>query len=161
MAADTYLLAFVRCLDGKILASLATGAEDADLNHLRLVLDGLEDLGAIHGPIIQPLFSSVPLATVFDYLRQTVGELIVDAVIAAGPNAVVPNKVPAATVMPVWPFEPDPGGDDTLLVSSARLYGTDLLLEARRVEAATTSAMTVPIPGQDGEYLVFARPVTA
>jgi hypothetical protein len=34
--------------------------------------------------------------------------------------------------MPVWPFEPEGGGGDALL-SSARLWGVDLLVEALRV----------------------------
>jgi len=35
--------------------------------------------------------------------------------------------------MPVWPFEPE-GGSAEVLLSSARLWGTDLLVEALRVE---------------------------
>jgi hypothetical protein len=35
--------------------------------------------------------------------------------------------------MPVWAFEPE-GGSDDVLVSSARLWGTDLFVEALRVE---------------------------
>jgi hypothetical protein len=36
-------------------------------------------------------------------------------------------------VMPMWPFEPDGGSADGL-VSAARFWGVDILVEARRIE---------------------------
>ena len=68
-----------------------------------------------------------------DHLRATIGSPIADAALAATARS-VPAIVPApAAVMPVWPFEPEGGGGDALL-SSARLWGVDLLVEALRVE---------------------------
>jgi hypothetical protein len=43
-----------------------------------------------------------------------------------------PDPVPAAA-MPVWRFEPEGGSEDALL-SSATLWGVDILVEALRVE---------------------------
>ena len=84
--------------------------------------------------------------------------------------------------MPVWQFEPEGNCDDVLL-SSARLWGVDLLLEALRVEgedhpepvpaarerfARWASASggnrrmaTVRLPGREESYAVFASPATA
>ena len=81
-----------------------------------------------------------------------------------------------AAVMPVWAFEPEGGSEDGLL-NSARLWNTDLLVEALRVEddapvpvrtvrcrsnrwAAAVGQgerlKTVRLIGCDGCYVVFA-----
>ncbi len=84
--------------------------------------------------------------------------------------------------MPVWAFEPEGGSDDVLL-SSARLWGSDLLVEALRVaddddpqpvaavrdrfrrwaDAAGGRAAlkTTRLPGRDGSYVIFAAAAPA
>ena len=79
--------------------------------------------------------------------------------------------------MPVWPFEPEGGSGDVML-SSATLWGVDLLVEALRVEddddptpvpavrdrfrrwadAAGHGGKlkTTRLPGRSGCYLLFA-----
>ncbi len=95
----------------------------------------------------------------------------------------VPAGDPApAAVVPVWPFEPERGGGDALL-SSARLCGVDLLVEALRVEGDDDPTpvpfvrdrfrrwadaaghggrrKTMRLPGRDGCYVVFAAAAPA
>ena len=84
--------------------------------------------------------------------------------------------------MQVWAFEPEAGNPDVLL-SSARLWGADLLVEALRVagdddptpvpsvrtrfarwaEAAGAGRALSPVrlPGRDGSYVVFAASAPA
>ena len=79
--------------------------------------------------------------------------------------------------MPVWPFEPEGRSGDAML-SSARLWGVDLLVEALHVEDdddptpvpsvrdrfrrwAITAGhggklKTARLPGRDGCYVLFA-----
>jgi len=70
---------------------------------------------------------------VADHLRATVGAPIADAALAAAERSVPAGDPAPATLVPVWPFEPEGGSGDALL-SSARLWGVDLLVEALRVE---------------------------
>jgi hypothetical protein len=84
--------------------------------------------------------------------------------------------------MPVWPFEPVGGSVDALL-SSARVWGTDLLVEAllvegdedptpapsvrdrfrRRADAAGHGGRlkTTRLPGRGGWYVLFASAAPA
>jgi len=92
------------------------------------------------------------------------------------------NQATVTALMPVWPFVPESGGGDALL-SSARLWGVDLLVEALRVEEDDdpTPAPSVRdrlrrwadaaghggrlkatrLPGRDGCYVVFASAAPA
>jgi hypothetical protein len=82
----------------------------------------------------------------------------------------------------VWPFEPEGGSGDVLL-TSARLWGVDLLVEALRVEDDDDPTPAPPVharfrrwadaagqggrmkatrlPGCDGCYVVFAAAAPA
>jgi hypothetical protein len=84
--------------------------------------------------------------------------------------------------MPVWAFVPE-GGSDGVLISSAQLWGSDLFVEALRVEdddhpepVATVrerfarwadaaggrrALATTRLPGRDGSYVVFAAAAPA
>jgi hypothetical protein len=79
--------------------------------------------------------------------------------------------------MPVWAFEPD-GGTEDVLLSSAKLWNVNLLVEALRVEDDDDSVpvasvrdcfqrwieaagsgprlATSRLPGRDGSYVIFA-----
>ncbi len=67
------------------------------------------------------------------YLRATLGSPIADTALAAAERSVPHSDPVPIAVMPVWPFEPEDGSGDALL-SSARLWGVDLLVEALQVE---------------------------
>lgn len=83
--------------------------------------------------------------------------------------------------MPVWAFEPEEENGDVLL-SSANLWGTDLLVEALRVEdddptpvpsvrdrfrrwaevaGKSQNLKTVRMLGHDGSYILFAAAAPA
>ena len=123
-----------------------------------------------------------------DHLRASIGAPFADAALAAAESS-VPSFDPApAAVRQVWAFEPK-GPSDAVLISSARLWGSDLFVEALRVEdddapvpvepvrerfarwvavAGIGPALkTMRIPGRDGSYVIFAagaparRPATA
>jgi hypothetical protein len=71
------------------------------------------------------------------------------------PRGIRPNLDPApATIMPVWAFEPQ-GPTDDVLISSARLWGSELFVEALRVEE---DDVPVPVPSV---HWRFARWVAA
>ena len=112
----------------------------------------------------------------------TIGTPISDVALAAAERSVPAGDATPAAVMPVWAFEPDGGSEDVLL-SSARLWGTDLLVEALRVEDEDDPA-PVPavrerfrcwadaagqaerlkaarLPGRDGFYVLFAAAAPA
>jgi hypothetical protein len=56
--------------------------------------------------------------------------------------------------MPVWAFEPEKGGSDDVLLSSARLWGADLLVEALRVEGDDDPA---PVPSVQDRFARWAN----
>jgi hypothetical protein len=112
----------------------------------------------------------------------TIGTPISDVALAAAERSVPAGDATPAAVMPVWAFEPDGGSEDVLL-SSARLWGTDLLVEALRVENED-DPVPVPsvrgrfrrwadaagqgerlkaarLPGRDGRYAIFAASAPA
>jgi hypothetical protein len=60
-----------------------------------------------------------------------------------GASAEFVTEPAPANVMPVWAFEPEGGSEDALL-NSATPWNTDLLVEALRVEAATTRCRCGP-----------------
>ncbi len=151
------LVGFVRCLDGK-LQFHQSAASASEISSLRMLLDGLEQLGLIHGPVLMPAPPAGTAASLIQDLRQDLGEIAVDAVLDAGTQGIGRKEPPPATIAPVWPFEPAVDGDDGVLVSSLRLYGVDLKLEARRADPDATEHTTIVIPGHAGEYLVFAEP---
>jgi hypothetical protein len=125
-------VAFVHCFDATTFCRIAymTAREERQLRGL---------LAALHGTgLILPAGYAVALPgcgyrEVVDDLRQSVGAPIVDAFLTASDEASAGREPAPAAVIPVWAFEPEGGSDDVLL-SSARLWGSDLLVEALRVE---------------------------
>lgn len=108
-------------------------------------------------------------------MRQAVGGRFVDAALSAASRPGLGSDPDPIAAMPVWAFESDRCGPDVML-SSARLWGTDLLVEALRVEddAAPVAAVRarynrwlaaagsgrflrpVRLPGRPGSYALFA-----
>ena len=119
------------------------------------------------------------------HLRASIGAPIVDAALAAGPDAPLSNEPAPVAVMPVWSFEPegDDPADQDVLLGSGRLWGTDVLIEALRVESEERPApvpaarcrferwlkaagggrdrTVVRLPGRDGCYVLFAAAAPA
>lgn len=148
-----------------------------ELDRLQDLLGSLQD----YGLILPPTFACVPAPFGFqeavELIRRAVGGHFVIAALTAGGRPGPGSDPDPIAAMPVWPFEPECRGADVLL-SSARLWGTDLLVEALRVggddEAAPMPAVRarydrwlaaagsgrpprlLQLPGRDGSYALFA-----
>ena len=148
---------------------------------LRGLLTALCDAGLILRASFAPALPDYGYSEAVEQLRGSIGAHIVDALI--GGDRVEPDREPApAAVMPVWTFEPE-GPTDDVLLSSAKLWNTDLLVEALRVEDDDDPAplpsvrdrfdrwanaagqggklKTVRLPGRDGSYVIFAAAAPA
>ena len=169
-------VAFVNCFDATTFGRTVHLAPDEE-RRLRNVLAAVHDYGFILAASFEPAEPGYGFGDVIDHLRATIGAPIADAALAAAEREVPPAEPAPAAVMPVWAFEPEDGNGDALL-SSANLWGTDLLVEALRVEddddptpvpsvrerfrrwadAAGKGARlkTVRMLGHDGCYVLFA-----
>src|SRR5271166_2326065 len=125
-------VAFVNCFSGRTFGRAVYLTQDEE-RRLRNVLAALRDYGFILEASFEPALPGYGFADVADHLLATIGSPIADAALAATARSVPAIDPAPAAVMPVWPFEPEGGGGDALL-SSARLWGVDLLVEALRVE---------------------------
>jgi hypothetical protein len=174
-------VAFVNCFDGSTFGRAVYLTADEE-RRLRNVLAALRDYGFILEASFEPVLPGYGFADVADHLRATVGSPIADAALAATARCVPTIEPAPAAVMPVWPFEPEGGGGDALL-SSARLWGVDLLVEALRVEDDDDSTpvpsvrdrfrrwanaaghggrlKTTRLPGRGGCFVVFAAAAPA
>ena len=144
---------------------------------LRAVLGAAHDYGFIHAPILEPVAPGYGFADVVAHLRASLGVPFADAGLAAAKRTAPDREPPPAALMPVWAFEPDAGSEDALL-SSALLWGSNMLVEALRVEGdydptpvapvrerfdrwagaarAGRRLATVRLPGREGSYVLFA-----
>jgi hypothetical protein len=174
-------VAFVNCFDGSTFGRAVYLTADEE-RRLRNVLAALRDYGFILEASFEPALPGYGFADVADHLRATIGFPIADAALAATARSVPAIEPAPAAVMPVWPFEPEGGGGDALL-SSARLWGVDLLVEALRVEDDDDptpvpsvrdrfrrwadaaghggSLKTTRLPGRGGCFVVFAAAAPA
>jgi hypothetical protein len=144
---------------------------------LRNVLAALRDYGIILDANLEPVQPGYSFSDLADHLRASIGAPIADNALASAERS-VPNLDPApAAVMPVWAFEPEGPAADVLF-SSARLWGSDLFVEALRVEDDDNPTpipsvrerferwvkaagigprlKTTRLPGRDGSYVLFA-----
>jgi hypothetical protein len=174
-------VAYVNLFDATTVGRTVHLTPDEE-RRLRNVLAALRDYGFILEASFEPALPGCGFADVAAHLRATIGSPIADLALAATARSVPAVDPAPAAVMPVWPFEPDPGNEDVLL-SSARLWGVDLLVEALRVEddddptpvpsvrdrfrcwadAAGHGGKlkTTRLPGRDGCYVVFAAAAAA
>ena len=152
---------------------------DAEEHRLRALLASLQDFGLILRPNAAARQQHYDFDALLGHLRASVGARFVDAALA-GPDAPVSGEPGPVAVMPVWSFGPegaDPADQDVVL-SSGRLWGTDVLIEALRVESEERPApvptvrsrferwldaaggarhrAVVRLPGRDGCYVLFA-----
>ena len=117
------------------------------------------------------------LGAALDLVRRAVGAHFVDAALSAGGRPGPGSDPDPVAAMPVWAFEPECDEAD-VLISSARLWGVDLLVEALRVEDDEDAAPVAAVrdryarwiaaagagravrpsrlPGRPGHYAVFA-----
>ena len=174
-------VAFVNCFDATTFGRTVHLTADEE-RRLRNVLAALRDYGLILEASIEPALPGYGFGDVADHLRATIGSPIADAALAAFERCVPATDPPPVAVMPVWEFDPDGGSEDVLL-SSARLWGTDLLVKALRVEDED-DPVPVPavrerfrrwtdaagqaerlkaarLPGRDGFYVLFAAAAPA
>lgn len=168
-------VAFVNCFDATTFGRAVRLTPDEE-RRLRNVLAEVRDYGFILAASFEPALPGYGFGDVIDHLRATIGPPIADAALAAAERAVPPAEPTPAAVMPVWAFEPEDGNGDVLL-SSANLGGTDVLVVALRVDeddpppvpsvrerfrrwadAAGKGARlkTVRMLGHDGCYVLFA-----
>jgi len=125
-------IAFVNCFDATTFGRTVHLTPDQE-RRLRNVLAALRDYGFVLEVSFEPVPPGYGFADVADHLRATIGPPIADAVLAAAERSGPSGDPAPAAVMPVWQFEPEAGSRDVLL-SSARLWGVNLLVEALRVE---------------------------
>jgi hypothetical protein len=174
-------VAFVNCFDATTCGRTACMTA-GEVRWLRALLASLRDYGILLRASFEPALPTYGYTDVVDHLRASVGAHIVEAALAAGGPAVPGLEPEPAALMPVWAFEPEDGGEDVLL-SSARLWNTDLLVEALRVVDEDDPApvpsvrgrfncwadasgqdrrlKTVRLPGRGGSYVLFAAAAAA
>ena len=171
-----YSVAFATCSSAATVAmTVQLSTEEGD--RLRDLLGSLQDYGLILPPAFATASDAFGYRDAVDLVRQAVGGTLVDAALFSGGRPGPGSDPDPVAAMPVWAFEPECAGSD-VLVSSARLWGVDLFVEALRVEddeeAAPVAAVRqryarwlaaagaqlavrpVRLPGRTGSYAVFA-----
>jgi hypothetical protein len=173
-------VAFVQCFDATTFGRTIymTAHEE---RRLRGLLTALCDAGLILRASFAPALPDYGYPEAVEQLGGSIGAHVVDALV--GGDRVEPDREPApAAVMPVWAFEPE-GPTDDVLLSSARLWGSDLFVEALRVQdddapvpvpsvrdrfrrwvdaaGSDRSPSTTRLPGRDGSYVIFAAAAPA
>ena len=177
-------VAFLQCFDAALFAEpvLLTDAEE---QRLRALLASLQDFGLILQPSAAARRQHYDFDALLGHLRSSIGAPFVDAALAAGPDAPLSDEPAPVAVMPIWSFKPagDGPADRDVLLSSGRLWGTDVLIEALRVESEERPApvptvrsrferwleaggggrdrAVVRLPGRDGCYVLFAAAAPA
>ena len=169
-------VAFVNCFDATTFGRTVTMTAREE-RRLRNVLAALHDYGFLLPASFEPALPGYGFAEVIDYLRESVGAPFADAALAAAERSVPSIEPACAAVMPVWAFEPEGEGEDVLL-SSATLWNSNVLIEALRVESDDVpvpvasvrdrfdrwvqaagfgeTRLTVRLPGREGSYVLFA-----
>jgi hypothetical protein len=173
-------VAYVNCHDATTFGRTIhmTAREE---RQLRRLLASLRNYGLVLRASFEPALPGYGFGDVVDHLRASIGGHIVEAALTGASPGVGSEPAPVA-IMPVWAFEPAGGSEDALL-SSARLWNTDLLVEGLRVEDDDDPApvpsvrdrfdrwtaaaghgkklKTVRLPGRDGSYVILAAAAPA
>jgi hypothetical protein len=169
-------VAFANCFDATTFGKTVylTAWEE---RRLRGLLAALHDCGFLLPATFEPALPDYGFGEVVEDLRAALGGPFVDAALAASDVPAQGSEPAPVALMPVWAFEPEVAGDDVLL-SSATLWGANLLVEALRVEdfddptpvpsvrerfdrwaagaGAERALAPVRLPGRNGCYVVFA-----
>ena len=171
-----YSVAFATCSNAATVAmTVQLSVQEED--RLRDLLGSLQDYGLILPPAFAAASDAFGFPDAVDLVRHALGATFVDAALFSGGRPGSGSDPDPVAAMPVWPFEPERAGPD-VLVSSARLWGVDLFVEALRVEddeeaapvpavreryarwvaaaGAGLAVRPVRLPGRPGCYAVFA-----
>jgi hypothetical protein len=127
-------VAFLNCHNATFV-SADVDMDPAEAASLASLLNWLSDAGVL----LLPAPTDTPVrnaAALLDHLRLTVGAPLVEAGLSAADRPGATGGPPVA-VMPIWPFlaEGDDPEDRDVLLSSGRLWGSDVLIEALRVDS--------------------------
>lgn len=122
---------------------------EVQAGHLDRALSALADLGHVAAFTIAPE-REVDWAKMIGDIRSRCGALAVDACLMASEHQ---RQAQPAFLMPVWPFDHELDGSPA---STAQFLGLDLELIAARSPSEEVGAC---IPGRDGRWLVYARPM--
>ena len=151
-------VAFTNCSNATT-ATITASVTASEEFRLRELLRHLQAFGLILPPTFV-IADAIGFTHAIDTIASTVGSSVVDAALAARCNRVGGDPAPVA-VMPVWPFEPEGAGADVML-SSARLWGVDLLVEALRVGDDESGTPVPAVRDRHARWLTAAaadRPV--
>lgn len=168
-------VAFTNCFDATTFCRTVNMTAD-ETKLLRGPLAALFEYGFLLHTGIDPAVPGYGYGDIVAHLRASVGAHVVEAALAADNPPPSSEQAPVA-VMPVWHFGPE-GASEDVLVSSAMLWGVNLLVEALRVEddddpapvpsvrerfdrwavAAGSARDLSPmhLPGRQGCYVLFA-----
>jgi len=169
-----YSLAFIRSLDARLVV-ISVRLSALERKRLQQLLGILESSGHIILPRTYPVTTTLREPAVLTMLEDWLSPDVVGAALGASKYPFIPSPAPAA-VIPVWEFEPVDGDD--VLLATAQLWGSDLLIEALRVRddeepqpigcaekrfsqwrasaGGDGDLKTVRIPGRAGAYVLFA-----
>ena len=172
-------VAFLQCFDASLFASpiLLTPADEERVNAL---LVRLQDFGQILIPKVTVVESHLTFSSLIERLRLALGSTVVEAALATPPDTPLGSDPAPAAVMPVWAFEleGDDPEDEDVLFASGKLWGSDVFIEALRVEGddepvpvpavrhrferwvradgGRRHRAVVRLPGRSGSYVLFA-----
>lgn len=151
-------VAFTNCSNATT-ATITASVTASEEFRLRELLRHLQAFGLILPPTFV-IADAIGFTHAIDTIASTVGSSVVDAALAARCNRVGGDPAPVA-VMPVWPFEPE-GPEADVMLSSARLWGVDLLVEALRVDDDESGIPVRAVQDRHARWLAAAgagRPV--
>ena len=128
-------IAFLNCHTAKLFTADVDMSESEEVA-LASMLAWLQEAGVVMLPAAEGPAAPIAAADFEACVRRTVGDCLVDAALDADPERPAAGGSRPIAVMPVWPFEDegDASADRDVLLSSGRLWGADILLEALRVE---------------------------
>ena len=140
-------VAFVHCSDASTLA-MTVWLDPAETDRVRELLATLQAYGLILPAALGPLVQSCGFGEALAAIRGAVGAHFVDAAVGAAAGFGRGSDPDPAAVMAVWAFEKGDCGEDVLL-GSARLWNSDFLLEALKIE---DDDKPVPVPAVRDRY---------
>ena len=176
-------ITYLNCFDAKVFSASVT-LDAADEARLRRLLAALEAYGIILLPDADAAQGVGGIDDLVGHLRRSVGGHIIDAALH-GEKMPAPSGGRPCALMPIWRFEPESHGVPAadILLSSGRLWGADVVIEAVRVEGdnaptpapaaqhrfdrwilaagGARSRQTVFPPGHDGAFVLFAAAAPA
>jgi hypothetical protein len=153
----TSRIAFLNCFNSQLYVSDVIMSETEEIQ-LNATLTWLRDAGVLLLPANELVPCTISVADVIDHVRRSVGDLLVDTALSAEPTHLCGNLPQPIAVMPVWPFttEGDDCKDRDVLLSSGRLWGNDILLEALRVDDHDNPVPVCPVRSRYDRWIKAA-----